>query len=106
MKVNWAFTLAGTGGTGSISGNTASTGATYALSDNTFRTLTNGQSAGFVATVSNTLSSAGSQARYLVINNLALTLQKTGYTTTEVADFEGQLTASVQNTGGGGGAPP
>lgn len=106
VKVNWAFTLSGSGGTGSIVGNTASTGATYALSDNTFQTLTNGQSAGFLATVSNTLSTAGSQSRYLVINNLPLTLQKSGYTTTEVADFEGQLTAIVTVSGGGGGGLP
>ena len=91
VKVNWAFTLSGTGGTGSIVGNTAQTGATYSLSDNTFQTLTNGQSAGFLATVS-TSKHRRSQSRYLVINNLPLTLQKSGYTTEEVADFEGQLT--------------
>ena len=105
VKVNWAFTLSGTGGTGSIVGNTAQTGATYSLSDNTFRTLTNGQSAGFLATVSNTRSTTGSQSRYLVINNLPLTLQKSGYTTEEVADFEGQLTA-IAVVSGGGGTPP
>lgn len=105
VKVNWAFSLSGTGGTGSIVGNTAQTGATYSLSDNTFRTLTNGQSAGFLATVSNTRSTTGSQSRYLVINNLPLTLQKSGYTTEEVADFEGQLTA-IATVSGSGGLPP
>ena len=95
VKVDWATVLSGSGGTGSITGNTATTGATYALSDNSYQTLSNGQSAGFLATVSNSLSSAGSQSRYFRIDHLRLTLQKTGYTTTEVADFEGLMTAIV-----------
>ena len=106
VKVDWATVLSGSGGTGSITGNTATTGATYALSDNSYQTLSNGQSAGFLATVSNSLSSAGSQSRYFRIDHLRLTLQKTGYTTTEVADFEGLMTAIVTVSGGGGGGLP
>jgi len=106
VKVNWAYSISGTGGTGSISGNTVSTGATYSLSDNTFQTLTNGQSAGFMTTVSNSRSYSGSQSRYLVISQMKLSLQKAGYTTAEVADFDAQMTAIVTVTGSGGGFEP
>lgn len=103
VKVNWAYSISGTGGTGSINGNTAATGATYSLSDNTFQTLTNGQSAGFLTTVSNSRGSFGSQTRYLTISQMKLSLQKAGYTTAEVADFDAQMTALVTVSGYGGG---
>ena len=105
VKVDWAYVISGTGGTGSMSGNTASTGATYSLSDNSFQTLTNGQSAGFITSVSNSRSSSfsGTQSRYLIISQMKLSLQKTGYTTAEVADFDAQMTAIAETTGSGGG---
>jgi hypothetical protein len=103
VKVNWAYFISGTGGTGSINGNTAGTGATYSLSDNTFQTLTNGQSAGFMTTASNSRSYSGSQSRYLTVTQMKLSLQKTGYTTAEVADFDAFITAIAQVAGGGGG---
>ena len=105
VKVDWAYVISGTGGTGSMSGNTASTGATYSLSDNSFQTLTNGQSAGFITSVSNSRFSysSGSQSRYLQISQMKLSLQKTGYTTAEVADFDAQMTAIATTTGSGGG---
>lgn len=110
VKVDWAYSLLGTGGTGSIAGDTTFSGATYSLSDNTFRTLSNGQSAGFRTSVSNSRSSSisGSQARYLIISQMKLSLQKTGYTTAEVADFDAQMTAiaSTSGYGGGGGFEP
>ena len=107
VKVDWAYVISGTGGTGSMSGNTASTGATYSLSDNSFQTLTNGQSAGFITSVSNSRSSSssGTQSRHLQISQMKLSLQKTAYTTAEVADFDAQMTAMVTTTGGGGQPP-
>ncbi len=105
VKVDWAYSLLGTGGTGSIQGDTTFSGATYSLSDNTFRTLSNGQSAGFITSVSNSRSSSisGTQSRYLIISQMKLSLQKTGYTTAEVADFDAQMTAIVSTSGYGSG---
>ena len=105
VKVDWAYSLLGSGGTGSMQGDTTFSGATYSLSGNTFRSLSNGQSAGFITSVSNSRSSSssGTQSRYLIISQMKLSLQKTGYTTAEVADFDAQMTAIAQTTGSGGG---
>lgn len=114
VKVDWAYSISGVGGTGSVQGDTTFSGATYSLSDNTFRTLSNGQSAGFITSVSNSRSSStsGIQSRYLTVTQMKLSLQKTGYTTAEVADFDAFMSAIAQTTGsgggggGGGGLPP
>ena len=108
VKINWAYSLSGSAsGTGNLSGNTSSTGATYSLSDNTYQTLTNGQSAGWVSSITASNSSLGTAYRYLNISSMALTLQKTGFNTTEVADFDAQFSsaATITSGGGGGGCP-
>lgn len=91
VKMNWSFTTTGIGST-SAGGNTAQTSATYSASDNSFTTLSNGQSigarlqTGANAECYNTNTRTGT---FLV----DVTAQKSGYSDTTLGTYKHQIRA-------------
>jgi hypothetical protein len=101
VKINWSSNNYGTSGASGVIGHGPLSSSTYALSDNVYQTLTDGQSAGLYVYATTTRTVAGSQSR-TITGILPLTVQKTGYTTEEVATIDFSVIANAQVLGFGG----
>ena len=93
IKMDWSVSSTGTGGA-SISGNTSGTSATYSASDNSFQTVSNGQSIGarFVVTASAECYNSNIK---LGTATMTLTAQKTGYLDTTLGAYKHQMRAAA-----------
>lgn len=92
IKMNWAISSSPSGSSASITGNTANTTATYSASDNTFQTVSNGQSIGARL---NVLASAECYAQNTStgVVTMDVTAQKSGYLDTTLGTYRHEVRA-------------
>ena len=90
IKMNWALSSSPSGSSASILGNTNLTGATYSASDNTFQSVSNGQSIGARM---NVLASAECYAQNTStgVITMDVTAQKSGYTDTTLGTYRHEV---------------
>ena len=93
IKMDWSVSSTGIGGA-SVVGNTSGTSATYSASDNTFQTISNGQSIGARFVVS---ASAECYNTNVKVGTVAMTLtaRKTGYLDTTLGAYRHQMRAAA-----------
>lgn len=92
IKMNWAKTSSPSGGSGSIVGNTTNTGATYAAADNTFRSVSNGQSIG-ARMQAFASAECYQQSTATCIVTMDVTAQKSGYSDTTLGTYRHECRA-------------
>jgi hypothetical protein len=90
IKMNWAITSSPSGSSASIIGNTSLTGATYSASDNSFQSVSNGQSIGARL---NVLASAEcyQQSTSTGVVTMDVTAQKSGYSDTTLGTYRHEV---------------
>ena len=90
IKMNWAISSSPSGSSASIIGNTSLTGATYSASDNTFQSVSNGQSIGARL---NVLASAECYAQNTStgVITMDVTAQKSGYDDTTLGTYRHEV---------------
>lgn len=90
IKMNWSKTSSPSGSSGSITGNTSLTGATYSAVDNTFQSVSNGQSIGARL---NVLASAECYAQNTStgVVTMDVTAQKSGYSDTTLGTYRHEV---------------
>lgn len=93
IKMDWSVSSTGTGGA-SVSGNTAGTSATYSASDNTFQTISNGQSIGARFIVSASAECYNSNVKVGTVI-MTLTARKSGYVDGTLGSYRHQMRAAA-----------
>ena len=97
--VDWSGSASGGGGgtwgSGSVGGDTNLTGATYAATDGGWRTLSNGQSAGWAVSVSNNAECYASSTRYYTATFHNIYGRRSGYDDTSVGAFQVRCDATA-----------
>ena len=90
IKMNWALSSSPSGSSASIVGNTTLTGATYSASDNSFQSVSNGQSIGARL---NVLASAECYAQNTStgVITMDVTAQKSGYDDTTLGTYRHEV---------------
>jgi len=100
VKINWTSSSTGTNGTGTVTGSTLYS-TTYALSDNSYQTLTDGQSAGmYIQALTN-----GNGSRRIT-GTLTIGVNATGFNeNSSIATHDFDIESEEIGGGGGGGEP-
>ena len=90
IKMNWAVSSSPSGSSASVIGNTTLTGATYSASDNSFQSVSNGQSIGARL---NVLASAEcyQQTTATGVVTMDVTAQKSGYNDTTLGTYRHEV---------------
>lgn len=90
IKMNWSISSSPSGSSASIIGNTTLTGATYSASDNSFQSVSNGQSIGARL---NVLASAECYAQNTStgVVTMDVTAQKSGYSDTTLGTYRHEV---------------
>lgn len=90
IKMNWAISSSPSGSSASIIGNTSLTSATYSASDNSFQSVSNGQSIGARL---NVLASAECYAQNTStgVVTMDVTAQKSGYSDTTLGTYRHEV---------------
>ena len=93
IKMDWSVSSTGTGGA-SVVGNTAGTSATYSASDNTFQTVSNGQSIGarFIVSASAECYNTNVKVGTAI---MTLTARKSGYVDATLGSYRHQMRAAA-----------
>ena len=86
IKMNWSLTTSPSGSSGSIIGNTSSTGATFSASDNSFQTVSNGQSIGALLTATASAECFATETATAVAT-IDITARKSGYNDTTLGTY-------------------
>lgn len=92
IKMNWAKTSSPSGSSGSIVGNTTNTGATYAAADNTFQSVSNGQSIG-ARMQAFASAECYQQSTATCVVTMDVTAQKSGYSDTTLGTYRHECRA-------------
>ena len=92
IKMNWSKTSSPSGSSGTIAGNTTNVGATYAASDNTFQTVSNGQSIGARMGAFATAECYQTETATCVVT-MDVTAQKSGYSDTTLGTYRHECRA-------------
>lgn len=92
IKMNWVKTSSPSGSSGTIAGNAGLTSATYAAVDNTFQTVSNGQSIGARMTASASAECYASNTSTCVIT-MDVIAQKSGYLDTTIGTYRHECRA-------------
>ena len=97
--VDWSGSASGGGGgtwgSGAVSGNTSLTGTTYAATDGGWRTLSSGQTVGWVVEVSNNAECYASSTRYYTATFHNIYGRRSGYDDTSVGAFQVRCDATA-----------
>ena len=97
--VDWSGSVSGGGGgtwgSGAVSGNTSLTGTTYAATDGGWRTLSSGQTVGWVVEVSNFAECYASSTRYYTATFHNIYGRRSGYDDTSIGAFQVRCDATA-----------
>ena len=97
--VDWSGSVSGGGGgtfgSGAVSGNTSLTGTTYAATDGGWRTLSSGQTVGWVVEVSNNAECYASSTRYYTATFHNIYGRRSGYDDTSIGAFQVRCDATA-----------
>ncbi len=97
--VDWSGSASGGGGgtwgSGAVSGNTSLTGTTYAATDGGWRTLSSGQTVGWVVECSNFAECYASSTRYYTATFHNIYGRRSGYDDTSIGAFQVRCDATA-----------
>jgi len=96
FKVNWSHTSAGAGGGGGIQGLSSGWGSsfTYAAADNSWRTLGNGESMGWLIQATCFAACYNSNTKH-IYGTFEIDARKSGYTDTRVVNYDAHMQATA-----------